>query len=80
MTAARQLRQAMRAPRSTLREEVGALLTTREVAELFRVDTKVVLRWKKAGWISAITTPLGGALRFKESEVLALLKGEGETK
>ncbi|WP_068924941.1 BldC family transcriptional regulator [Planobispora rosea] len=50
------------------------LLTPGEVAHLFRVDTKTVTRWAKAGRISSIRTP-GGQRRYYESEVHALLRG-----
>jgi excisionase family DNA binding protein len=53
------------------------LLTPGEVAALFRVDPKTVTRWAAAGRISSIRTP-GGHRRFRESEVRALLEGEGE--
>ncbi len=49
------------------------LLTPSEVASLFRVDPKTVTRWAKSGKITAIKT-LGGHRRYRESEVLALLK------
>jgi excisionase family DNA binding protein len=49
------------------------LLTPAEVAVLFRVDPKTVTRWAKAGKLSSIRT-LGGHRRYKESEVVALLK------
>src|SRR5207237_4314039 len=52
------------------------LLTPGEVAQLFRVDPKTVTRWAAAGRISSIRTP-GGHRRFRESEVRALLEGEG---
>lgn len=53
------------------------LLTPGEVAALFRVDPKTVTRWAAAGRISSIRTP-GGHRRFRESEVRALLEGEGQ--
>jgi len=53
------------------------LLTPGEVAALFRVDPKTVTRWAAAGRISSIRTP-GGHRRFRESEVRALLEGEGD--
>jgi excisionase family DNA binding protein len=53
------------------------LLTPGEVAALFRVDPKTVTRWAAAGRIGSIRTP-GGHRRFRESEVRALLEGEGE--
>ena len=49
------------------------LLTPAEVAAMFRVDPKTVTRWAKAGKISAIRT-LGGHRRYRESEVLELLR------
>jgi excisionase family DNA binding protein len=52
------------------------LLTPGEVAALFRVDPKTVSRWAAAGRIGSIRT-LGGHRRFRESEVRALLEGEG---
>jgi excisionase family DNA binding protein len=53
------------------------LLTPGEVAALFRVDPKTVTRWAAAGRIGSIRTP-GGHRRFRESEVRALLEGEGD--
>jgi excisionase family DNA binding protein len=52
------------------------LLTPGEVAALFRVDPKTVTRWAASGRISSIRTP-GGHRRFRESEVRALLGGDG---
>src|SRR6188768_1555274 len=52
------------------------LLTPAEVAALFRVDPKTVTRWAAAGRIGSIRTP-GGHRRFRESEVRALLEGDG---
>ena len=49
------------------------LLTPAEVAALFRVDPKTVTRWSKAGKLTAIRT-LGGHRRYRQSEVLGLLK------
>jgi len=53
------------------------LLTSAEVAAIFRVDPKTVTRWAAAGRIDSIRT-LGGHRRFRESEVLALLRGDGK--
>ena len=53
------------------------LLTPGEVAKLFRVDVKSVARWAARGLIPSIKTP-GGHRRFKESEILALIKGKPE--
>lgn len=54
------------------------LLTPGEVAALFRVDPKTVTRWAASGRISSIRTP-GGHRRFRESEVRALLQGDGRS-
>lgn len=51
------------------------LLTPFEVARMFRVDTKTVTRWAKAGRVRAIRTP-GGHRRYFEREIRALLDGE----
>jgi excisionase family DNA binding protein len=48
------------------------LLTSGEVAALFKVGPKTVTRWAAAGRISSIRTP-GGHRRFRESEIRALL-------
>lgn len=53
-----------------------ALLTPSEVAALFRVDPKTVTRWARAGKLTSLRT-LGGHRRYRESEVRALLGGEG---
>ncbi len=55
------------------------LLTPAEVAALFRVDPKTVTRWAKAGKLSSIRT-LGGHRRYRESEVMSLLEGVGQTR
>jgi excisionase family DNA binding protein len=49
------------------------LLTPAQVAALFRVDPKTVTRWAAGGQIKSIRT-VGGHRRFRESEVLALLR------
>ena len=49
-------------------QEVDALLTPAEVAQLFRVNPKTVTRWARSGKITAIRT-LGGHRRFKAKEV-----------
>jgi excisionase family DNA binding protein len=54
------------------------LLTPAEVAALFRVDPKTVTRWAKAGKLSSIRT-LGGHRRYRESEVMSLLEGVGQS-
>lgn len=54
-----------------------SLLTPKEVAALFRVDTKTVTRWAKSGKLSSIRT-LGGHRRYRESEVMALMESSEE--
>jgi excisionase family DNA binding protein len=44
------------------------LLTTGEVARMFRVDPKTVTRWARSGKIHAIRT-LGGHRRYHRSEI-----------
>jgi excisionase family DNA binding protein len=56
--------------------EGDALLTPAEVAALFRVDPKTVTRWARAGKLTSLRT-LGGHRRYRESEVRALLRGDG---
>lgn len=53
------------------------LLTSSEVAALFRVGQSSVNRWAVTGRISSLRTP-GGRYRFRESEVRALLAGGDE--
>jgi excisionase family DNA binding protein len=55
--------------------EQEVLLTTAEVAKLFRVDPKTVTRWAKAGKLTAIRT-LGGHRRYRQSEVQNLLNAK----
>jgi excisionase family DNA binding protein len=52
--------------------EAEPLLTPAEVATMFRVDPKTVVRWAKAGRLTSVRT-LGGHRRFREREVRALL-------
>jgi excisionase family DNA binding protein len=49
------------------------LLTPAEVAALFRVDPKTVTRWARDGRLTVVRT-LGGHRRYRETEVLALLR------
>lgn len=53
------------------------LLTSGEVASLFRVDPKTVSRWATSARIASIRTP-GGHRRFRESEVRAILEHDPE--
>ena len=55
--------------------ESERLLTPAEVAAMFRVDPKTVTRWARDGRLASIRT-LGGHRRYRESEVLDLLKGD----
>ena len=50
------------------------LLTSGEVAQMFRVDPKTVTRWARAGKL-ACTKTLGGHRRFYLAEVRELLDG-----
>lgn len=59
--------------------ETDPLMTSEEVAELFRVDAKTVQKWAKPRGgkppqLKSIRTP-GGQLRFHESEVQRFLGG-----
>lgn len=53
--------------------EAERLLTPAEVAAMFRVDPKTVTRWARDGRLTAVRT-LGGHRRYRESEVLGLLR------
>lgn len=50
----------------------SALLTTSEVAVLFRVHPKTVTRWAEAGRLNHVRT-LGGHRRFQREEIENLL-------
>jgi excisionase family DNA binding protein len=62
--------------RPELLDSAPRLMTPREVARIFRVDPKTVVRWTKDGRLTRVTT-LGGQVRLVRSEVLALLDAEG---
>jgi excisionase family DNA binding protein len=51
------------------------LMTSGEVASVFRVDPKTVTRWAAAGRISSVRTP-GGHRRYRESAVRAALAAD----
>lgn len=53
------------------------LLTSAEVAAMFKVDPKTVSRWAISGRINSIRTP-GGHYRYREAEIRALLRGDEE--
>ncbi len=55
----------------------SGLLTPAEVATMFRVDPKTVTRWAKEGKLASIRTP-GGHRRYREDDVQALLRGDGQ--
>ena len=55
------------------------LLRPADVAELFHVDPRTVLRWARQGKLTTIRT-LGGHRRYRLSEVLALRDGSIETR
>ena len=48
------------------------LLTTGQVAGMFRVNPRTVNRWASEGRLGSVVTP-GGHHRFSETEILALL-------
>jgi excisionase family DNA binding protein len=50
------------------------LMTPREVAVLFNVDTRTITRWAKAGKIKSVKTP-GGHRRYVRAEMMEVLKG-----
>lgn len=58
-----------------IKVEGPRLLTVAEVAALFRVDRKTVIRWADDGKLTSFRT-LGGHRRFRAAEVEALLNGE----
>jgi len=51
------------------------LLTSSEVASMFGVDPRTVIRWARAGQLTCIRT-LGGHRCFRESDVRAALTVE----
>ena len=53
--------------------DADRLLTPADVATMFRVDPKTVTRWARDGRLTAVRT-LGGHRRYREAEVLSLLR------
>lgn len=53
------------------------LLTAQEVGDAFRVSPSTISRWRKAGVLDSIK--VGGTLRFRRSDVEALLAPAPET-
>ena len=59
-----------------IKEEI---LTSHEVADLFKVDTKTVARWDNEGKLAADFRTIGGHRRYFASRIHALmLAPEGE--
>lgn len=52
----------------------GQLMTPGDVAKMFRVDPKTVVRWADDGKLASIRT-LGGVRRFSRQQVQHLLSG-----
>lgn len=52
------------------------LMTSGEVAQLFRVNRPTVLRWVREGLLARAQTPSGHA-RFQRAEVYALARANG---
>lgn len=48
--------------------------TTKEVAEIFSVSTRTVMRWIKSGVIKAVK--IGASTRINEEEIERLKRGE----
>lgn len=55
-----------------IKVEEPRMLTPAEVAAIFRVDPRTVVRWANQGRLSSIRT-LGGHRRFHAAEIEALL-------
>lgn len=62
---------------TTTETDPNRLLTSGEVAEMFRVDPKTVSRWAAAGRIPSIRTP-GGHRRYPEHPIRLLREGAEE--
>lgn len=60
---------------ATFRYMADELLTTAEVADLLRVTRQTLTRWRKDGKLPAVK--IGRLVRFKRSDVEALLTTEG---
>ncbi|WP_084693327.1 helix-turn-helix domain-containing protein [Actinomadura atramentaria] len=58
--------------------DVPELLTTGEVARLFRVSPQTVARWARTGQIAAIELPGGRVLRYPAADVRRLLGTLGD--
>ena len=58
-----------------LMDRVEDLLTPGEVARLFRVDPKTVIRWEKEGQLTSVKT-LGGHRRYPRTQITHMMKAE----
>jgi len=56
--------------------ETDALLTPREVAQLFGVRTTTIARWAREGTLTPLRTP-GGHRRYRREDIQRLLDEEG---
>ena len=54
----------------------GPVLSTHEVAQLFRVCNRTVVKWAGSGRLPSFRT-MGGHLRFKEEDVVTLFNRAG---
>jgi excisionase family DNA binding protein len=52
------------------------LLTTSEVADLFRVNEATVGRWVREGKVTAVPLPGGKGYRYRRADIEALLSPE----
>jgi hypothetical protein len=59
-------------------EKMETYPTPAQVAEILGVDNVTLWRWKKKGYL--VPANVGGKIRYKMSEVKALLNGERVTK
>ncbi len=57
--------------------EPSELMTSSEVAALFRVGRETVTKWVRTGVLDAVSTP-GGRYRFRTSDVRELLARRDE--
>ena len=53
-------------------KRIGEYMTVNDVARLLNVNPRTVYRWYSAGELPHIK--IGGSLRFKQSDLLALLE------
>lgn len=60
---------------STTEGAVTPMLNQREVAALFGVSLRTVATWRERGIL--VGTKIGGVLRFRRADVLALMDNPG---